>query len=186
MEATARKLGEEMAETVLQIIYGEKYLSPLKRKRINDFWDFCHAQFWPCQNFTETEKEKFKDLIADHFICDDPNQRFVELIERAILAKRYIRRRVGRYIAKPIDWLNINFRFGLSGTARWYQELEEQRLTVPHYNEAVAFLAEAVLSFCKNTNPEEIEHVRNELIKDKQYDLWNMYNRAIIHFLFIN
>ncbi len=183
---TARKLEEQIAENFMKIIYGDKYLSPVKKKRINDFWDFCHAQFWPCQNFSETEKAAFKELIADHFNCDDANAKFVELIERTILAKRYIKRRNGRYVAKPIDWLNINFRFGLSGTAYWYKELVEQRKTVPHYNEAVAFLASAILSFCKNTNPEEIEEVRNQLLENKQYDLWNMYNRAIIHFLFIN
>ena len=62
---TARKLEEQIAENFMQIIYGEKYLSPVKRKRINDFWDFCHAQFWPCQNFTDVEKEKFKEWLNE-------------------------------------------------------------------------------------------------------------------------
>ncbi len=185
MEAV-RKLEDQITENFMKIIYGDKYLSPVKRKRINDFWDFCHAQFWPCQNFTEQEKQKFKELITDHFTGDDANKKFIELIERAILAKRYIKRRSGRYIAKPIDWLNIHFKFGLSGTANWYQELVKQRKTVPHYNEAVTFLARAVLSFCKNLNSQEVEAVRNQLIEDRQYDLLNMYNRAIIHFVFIN
>lgn len=184
MEAV-RKLDEQIAESFLRIIYGEKYMSPVKMKRINDFWDFCHAQFWPCQNFTEMEKAKFKELIAEHF-DGDADEKFIELVQRAILAKRYIKRRVGRYVAKPIDWLNINFRYGLSGTAYWYQEIMEQRETVPHYNEAIEFLAKAILSFCKHTNPQEIEEVRNQLIENRQYDLLNMYNRAIIHFLFIN
>lgn len=183
--ATARKLGEEMAEAVLQIIYGDKYLSPLKKKRINDFWDFCHATFWPCQNFTEAEKQKFRELIAEHF-TGDPNEKFVELVERAILVKRYIRRGFGRFVAKPIDWLNIHFRYGLSGTAHWHKEMMEQRKTVPYYNDGVVFLAVAIQSFCENTNTGEIEEVRNLLIESKQYDLLNIYNRAIIHFLFIN
>lgn len=182
---TARKLEQQIEENFLRIIYGDKYLSPLKKQRINDFWDFCHATFWPCQNFTEAEKAEFKTLIAEHF-DGDSNRKFLELVERAILAKLYIDRRVGRYVAKPIDWLNINFRYGLSGTAYWHQEMMEQRQTVPYYNESIVFLAAAILSFCENTNPEEIEEVRNLLIESRQYKLLNIYNRALIHFLFIN
>jgi hypothetical protein len=185
MEA-ARKLDQEIAESVLQIIYGGKYISPLKRKRINAFWDFCYATFWSNQNFAEAEKEKFKELIADHFAgVDDPNQKFIELVERAVLAKRYIRRRSSRYITKPIDWLNINFKKGLSGTASWYKELNEQRKTVPHYNEGIAVLANGILDFSKFGRSQQITEYRKHLIKMEQYDLVFLYQNAIIHLLFI-
>ena len=185
MEA-ARKLDQEIAETVLQIIYGDKYISPLKRKRINAFWDFCYATFWSNQNFSEAEKEKFRELIADHFAgADDPNQKFIELVERAILAKRYIRRSPSRYIAKPMDWLNISFKKGLSGTVNWYKEVNEQRKTVPHYNEGIAVLANAILDFSKFARQQQIAEYRNHLIKMDQFDLLFLYQNAIIHLLFI-
>lgn len=183
--ATAKKLQEEITETFLKIVYGEKYLSPLKKKRIDDFWDFCHATFWPCQNFTDAEKEKFRELIAEHF-TGDPDEKFLELIERAILVKRYIRRGFGRFVASPIDWLDIRYSYGLTGTAPWRNDMMERRKTLPHYNDSVVFLALSILIFCENKSTGTVEKVRDTLIKSKNYDLLNIYNRAIIHFLFIN
>src|SRR5437868_6598554 len=118
----------------LRIIFGGLHTGK-KQKRINDFWVFCHSTFWSRENFTESQQEDFKHLIAEHFRRGtDVDTTFRELIQRAILAKRYVRRGPGRYMPKPADWLNVHFARGLSGTASWYSELAEQRKTVPSYN----------------------------------------------------
>lgn len=185
MEA-ARKLEEEIVNQLLQIVYGDKYLSPLKKKRINDLWDICYATIWPKENFSKTEIETFKVLIADHFIgSENADEKFAELIERVVLAKRYINRRQGRYISKPIDWLNIHFKTGLQGTEKWYKQVTDQRKTVPHYNEGIKLLSEALLSFSKHQKTNEIEQYREEFIKQKQHDLLFYYTNAIMHLLFI-
>lgn len=180
---TARKTeAEETVDFFLRIIYGDKYYAPIKRKRINDFWSFCHSTFWPNENFTQEQVNEFKALIADHFKgAKDINGKFKELIERAALVKRYLRRREGRYISKPADWLNINFLFGLSNTARWYKELTEQRKTVPHYNEGIAYLAEAILSYSKYRKPQEVAKWREAFIADKHTDLMQLYMNAVAY-----
>jgi hypothetical protein len=179
---TAKK--NEAAETVdflLRIIYGDKYVAPIKKKRINDFWAFCHSTFWGNENFTPEQIEEFKSLIAEHFKgAHDINAKFLELVERAVLVKRYLRRREGRYIAKPADWFNINFMFGLSGTARWYKELAEQRKTVPHYNEGIGMLAAAILQYSMHRKTSDVTSQREQLIAAKQIDLAQLYMNAVV------
>lgn len=187
MEA-ARKINEQFeTEIFLKLIKGGLYQTAKKQQRINDFWIFCHSTFWSTENFTSEEQEKFKQLIADHFKgCDNPNKKFKELVQRAVMAKRYIQRRSGRYIAKPIDWFNIYFKTGLSGTEKWYREMIIQRVTVPHYNEGIKLLAKAVLDYSKDENPFEVEYYRNEFIKNKQTTLLFLYTNFIMHKEFIN
>ena len=78
---------------------------------------------------------QFENLIAEHFnTLKKPTKVFEEIIERVCLAKRYVNRKRGRYLSKPIDWLNISYHKGLSGTEGWYQEVCLQcQLHIAHY-----------------------------------------------------
>src|SRR6202007_2144375 len=101
-----RKINTELeTEVILKLIKGGLYQPSKKETRINHFWVFCHSTFWSTQNFSEKEVEKFKALIAEHFKDNEKvNHKFKELVERATMAKRYIKRRWWRYITKPMDW----------------------------------------------------------------------------------
>ena len=184
----AKKINEEFETTILlKVIKGGLYETARKQQRINDFWIFCHSTFWSTENFSKEEQEKFKQLIEAHFEgCESVNKKFRELVERAAMAKRYIKRRWWRYIVKPAEWLNINYKFGLSGTESWYKEVAIQRVTVPEYNEGIKLLSKAVLDYSKDQNPFEVEYYRNEFIKAKQNDLLFLYTNFIMHMEFIN
>ena len=94
--------------------------------------------------FTPNETKSFKSLLEVYF--KDKGfffYFFVEFCERILLAKRYVARRSGRYVAKPIDYLNIHFKFGIAGTEDWYKQLEQQRKLVPQYTKALRGLPKA-------------------------------------------
>jgi hypothetical protein len=189
MSATKILKTELQKETIItfRVIRGGLYSHSIREKRVNDFWTFCHSTFWSNELFTEEEQQEFKMLIADHFKDGkDADEVFFQLLQRATLAKRYIKRRSTRYISKPSDWLNINFKKGLAGTENWLKEVEDQRLTVPTYNEGIELLAEAILSWTKKGNADDVMNYREKFIVSKQFDLLFLYTNAIMHFQYIN
>ena len=148
---------------------------------------FCQAALWNNQQFAKEEIKEFKFLISEHFTKGKSiNKTFRQLVERVCLAKRYVARKKGRYISKPVDWLNINYKNGLASTKAWYKSVQEQRESVPHYNEGIALLSEAVLNFCEHRNILDILHFRKELIQQKQYDLLQIYMNSILHIDYFN
>lgn len=171
----------------MRVVKSNLFPTTKREKRIEQFWLLCQAAFWNTQQFTHAEVAEFKILIRDHFKgYKNVDKTFKELAERVCLAKRYVTRRKGRYISKPVDWLNINYKNGLAGTASWYKVVEEQRKTVPHYNEGIALLARAVLHYCEKRNFLDIYNFRKELIKLKQHDLVHIYMNTIMHIHFLN
>lgn len=171
----------------LKVIKGGLFPTTKREKRIEQFWLFCRATFWNTQQFTDAEIAEFKLLIGEHFKRNkNVDVVFKQLIERVCLAKRYVTRRKGRYISKPIDWLNINYKNGLAGTAGWYKIVQEQRETVPHYNEGIAYLAKAVYKYCETRNFLDMLINRKELIRLKQHDLLQIYMNTIMHIQYFN
>lgn len=171
----------------LRVVKGNLFPRTTREKRIEQFWLLCHATFWNGQQFTDAETCEFKELIAEHFKRNrNVDAVFKQLVERVCLAKRYVTRKKGRYISKPIDWLNINYKNGLAGTASWYKDVVAQRETVPHYNEGISLLAKAVYKFCETRNVLDILNYRKDLIRLKQQDLLQIYMNTIMHVHYFN
>ena len=62
-----KKQIEQETQFQFRIIRGGLY-SPTKReKRLHDFWTFCHSTFRSTEIFTQSQEEKFKDLISAYF-----------------------------------------------------------------------------------------------------------------------
>ncbi len=174
-----RKL--KSARPLLRIVKGGKS-DPMKSV-IENTWIFIHAALWPNEEFTNNEEEQFKQLISEHFnFSDNPNSVFEELIERVCLVKRFISRKQSRYVAKPIDWLNIHYYAGLTGTAGWYDEVCLQRATVPQYNYGLRLLSKAITKYLQEPTVKTIVNYRKKLIAEKQFDLLQIFNNSIIHF----
>jgi hypothetical protein len=190
--STVRKINSvkvEKRQTVTHLKVVKSIYKPLEisTSRIDQFWIFCNAVLWPNQQFQNAEIKEYKKLIAEHFRNSrNYDKTFKQLIERVCLAKRYVARRKGRYISKPVDWLNINYKNGLAGTASWYKVVEKQRKTVPHYNEGIAKLSEAVLSYCIIPSLFDIRCNYKKLITLKQYDLVQLYVNTIMHMQYLN
>lgn len=187
MEAL-RKINTEIeTEIHLRVVRGGLCPPSKKDARISHFWTFCHSTFWSTENFSVEEVEKFKALIAEHFKDGEKvNYKFKQLVERATLAKRYVKRKWWRFITKPMNWLDIDFKFGLAGTESWYKDVLFQRMFQPDHNEGIKLLAKAVLDYSKDQNPYEVEYYRNEFIKLRQNDLLFLYTNFIMHMEFIN
>lgn len=154
---------------------------------INGIWVMAYSTFWNNKQFSISEKDQLKKLIAEHFENKKSSKlNFKELVERICLAKRFVARRKGRYISKPIDWLNINYRNGLEGTASWLEAVNEQRKTVPHYNEGITTLATAILKFTESPTASVYYRFRTKLIAKKQFDLLQIFQNTIINLQYIN
>jgi len=172
----------DISQLFLKIIKGDLFKPSKTEILIDDFWSFCHASLWNTETFSESEITEFKKLIGEYFkFSINPEAKFKELVERVCLVKRYLSRRSTRYVSKPIDWLNIRYKNGLAGTRIWFLKVEQQRATVPHYNEGVSLLAQAILKYSDSRNILDMLYYRRELIKLKQTDLLQIYMNAIMH-----
>lgn len=149
---------------------------------INGIWKVAQSALWFNKNFSPKEKEKLKELVAEHFYNGKNNKlNFQELVERICLAKRYVARKRGRYISKPQDWLNINYPLGLAGTAAWLKNVNEVRANVPEYNKGINTFAKAIIKFIKNPSDSTFYKYRRLLIEQKQFDLLQIFNNTIIN-----
>lgn len=174
-------------EVNLKLIKGGLYPSTLKEKACENFWLVCKATFWNTQQFTEEQEQEFKTLITGHFEgTKNLRVTFEQLVERVCLTKRYLTRSKGRYISKPIDWLNINYKNGFACTEKWYIIVKQQRKLVPHYNEGIALFAEAIYNYTQRKSTLEMLYYRKELIQLKQHDLLQLYMNCIMHIQYFN
>lgn len=165
----------------LRVVKGGKS-NPLN-SIVDNTWIFIHAALWCNNEFSANEETQFQNLIAEHYNTHkNPTKVFEEIIERVCLAKRYVNRKRGRYLSKPIDWLNLHYHKGLSGTEGWYQEVCLQRLTVPEYNKGITLLAKAITKYLQEPTIKTIVTYRKKLIAEKQFDLLQIFNNSIINF----
>ena len=146
-------------------------------------WIFIHSALWCNTEFSKREEKQFLNLIAEYYNTDKKADKvFEELIERVCLAKRYVNRKRGRYLSKPIDWLNIHYHKGLAGTEGWYKEVCLQRITVPKYNKGITLLAKAITKYLQEPSLKTIVQYRKKLIAERQFDLLQIFNNSIISF----
>lgn len=166
---------------IFQIIRGGRYNSGNTQKLVNDLWLICHSTFWSDETFSEKEVARFKTLISAHLDgYKNAEEKFTELIERIIMAKDYISRRPWRYIAKPNEWLNINYRYGLAGTAAWYKRLTQERSASPSHKKELQLVAEALLDYSMNQDTDAVRAYTQILCEYGQYDLLRLYVNAIL------
>lgn len=155
-------------------------------RRTTDYWIFCHSTFWPNEDFSESEQYKFRSLIAEHFNgCENIDDKFKELIQRAILAKRYVEEKTYRYMEPAGAWLNIRFLNGLSGTSKWFEAIQEHRRDKQDFNEGLTRFAEAILKYAEARNIIDIVFYRQVFLKHKEYGLLQLYLNFLIHYQFI-
>jgi hypothetical protein len=154
---------------------------------IHATWLLAHAALWPTRTFSEEEKKEFLTLIASYYRGRiNKVQCFEQIAQRILLAKRFVLRGRGRWIAKPSDWLNIHYVNGIAGTKQWYTEMVEQRKKVPHYNEGLKIFAESIWNFYVNPTSAEYQKLRDKLSEKKQYDLIAILNQVAALKVFSN
>ena len=142
----------------------------------------AQSTLWNKTAFSKKELAHLSELMAEHFDNGQhPRKTFLEIIQRICLAKRYLSREKGRYIAKPVDWLNIFYYNGLSGTAAWLEDVKSQRKTCPEYNKGIKIFAEAVLNLIEKPQSPSLEKYRSLLIKNRQFDLLQAYANILLN-----
>jgi len=156
-------------------------------KRTEEFFVFCHSMLWSTRDFKENEQNNCKRLIAEHFKgSSNLDETFKDLVEKVVLAKRYVLEKPYRFIAEPQDWLNIKFYNGLTGASKWHEALQEQRKLTPDFGESLTVFSEAILNYSEQRNILDIVFYRHIFISLKAWDLLQWYMNAIMHYQFIN
>jgi hypothetical protein len=135
-------------------------------------WQIAQAALWPDKNFTDQQKDEYKSLITGYYRGSKNKVAcFKQIVQRILLAKRYVNRNKGRYIPKPSDWLNIHFTYGISGTKTWYEKIKEERKKVPHYNEGIKTFADKAWDYLNTPTANNYHVLYNEIVEQEQYDL---------------
>lgn len=156
-------------------------------KRTEDFFVFCHSMLWSTKDFSEEQQNTYKRLIAEHFkTSSDVDETFKDLVEKVVLAKRYVLEKPYRFIAEPKDWLNIKFYNGLSGANKWHDALQEQREITPNFGESLRIFSEAILNYAEQRNVLDIVFYRQLFIRLQVWDLLQWYMNSVMHYQFIN
>lgn len=184
--SAVRKTQKKKEAKVIQLKLIKGGRTPDLDKLVHGLWTLAYSSLWNNREFSINETEQLKDLLSEHFENNKNCKRnFKDLVERICLAKRFVSRRRGRYISKPIDWLNINYKNGLSGTASWLEEVKEQRKAVPHYNEGITTLANGILKYMESPNIMVFLRYRRMLLEQKQFDLLQIFQITIINLQYI-
>jgi len=158
-----------------------------KVKLVDQLWIYAHSMLWGAQDFKEDEQTTFKKCISEYFVnSTNVEGTFRELVERIVLAKRYVLEKPYRFIASPREYLNPKFYNGLESTAKWYRALQEQKQRDPNFGETLEIFSEAILNYATNQNILDIVFYRQIFISLEIYDLLQWYMNAIMHYQFIH
>jgi hypothetical protein len=183
---TVRKI-KTVGFTPLRVVRNSNKQKLTVEKYITTAWLFAQAALWVNRSFSKKEIEQFKELIEEYFNEKGFSQKaLTEFLEKVCLVKRYLARGKGRYVSKPIDWLNINYKNGITGTQRWYNEVQVQRKLVPQYNKGIRLLAKAVAKYIDIPTGEVYSIFRNKLIEERQFDLVQVLNSTVVGMNYLN
>ena len=173
--------------TQLKIIKGDLFNTVKRVKRTQDLLNFSQSLFWPERNFSEKRQLELKLRIAEHFReSKDIDKTFRELVERTVLAKRWVEEEEYRTILRPELWFNIDRIDGLYFTHGLYGKMLTQRKTIPSYQCGLTVFSEAILNYCESKNVLDIYAYREQFIALRRLDLLQYYYNAVIHIQFIN
>ncbi|TRU49827.1 MAG: hypothetical protein EWV91_07080 [Microcystis aeruginosa Ma_QC_Ca_00000000_S207] len=135
-------------------------------------WQVAQSALWADKVFTDTDKEEFLSLISEYYRGSKNKPAcFKQIVQRILLARRYVKGNKYRYIAKPADWLNIHFRYGISGTKTWYERIREERKKVPHYHEGIKLFADGAWEYLSSPTAEHYNRLHAQLFQREQHDL---------------
>jgi hypothetical protein len=161
--------------------------SIMLEKRCQDLLTFSNAVLWPDETFSEEKKMSLLPLITEHFRdSNNINQTFRELVERTVMAKRWVDEKEYRTLLSPAFWFNINRIDGLYSTHSLYGKMLTQKKTIPSYQFGLTVISEAVLRFCQHQNILHINGYRDQFIKLNRMDLLQYYFSAVMHIQFVN
>lgn len=175
------------AMPTLKVVKGDLFNTIKRITRTQDLLNFSQSILWPERNFSENKKLQLQSLIAEHFRdSKDIDQTFRELVERTVMAKRWVDEKEYRFILKAEQWFDINRIDGLYFTHGMYGRMLTQRRTIPSYEFGLTVISEAVLRYCEKKNVLDIYNYREQFIKLNRMDLLQYYFNAVMHIQFIN
>ncbi len=143
-------------------------------------WQVAQSALWADKVFSDQDKDEFFSLISGYYRGSKNKVAcFKQVIQRILLARRYVNRNRNRYIPKPADWLNIHFTYGISGTKGWYERIKEERKKVPHYNEGIKLFADGVWTFVNTPTAANYLNLHGNLFERDQHDLIEVLHHLV-------
>lgn len=176
------------SKTRAKVIHLEAFRQPteiLTDKLINCLWHVAKGSLWMNCDYSSEEISHFKELLAQHFYNGkNSKQNFRELVQRIFLTKFFELSEGGSYPTKPQNWLSIHYPKGLSQESEWQDKLNEIKKEEHLHDQGIMTLSKGILKYHDCPDQIVFNRYRRLLIKQKQYDLLEIFYRTIINLQF--
>lgn len=153
-------------------------------QQVNQFtgyaWKIVYTALWNTKQFAAPEIENAKEFISS-FLQQGNNckLKYLEFVQRVLLARQYISSHPGTYIPVPSQWFSTENVKGFLGTEKWYSAIQQTRAAMPLYKQALKAFAEAVLETTQTFKAKDFHYWRNYFIQQNTNGLLNLYLSTI-------
>jgi hypothetical protein len=181
MTAAVKTINVNLATLQVQKSYAE-YLQELNLLAACA-WQIVYTALWNTKEFAAPEIENAKAFIGTFLQQGDDHQaKYMEFVQRVLLARQYISTHPGTYIPLPSQWLSVQNSNGFLGTAKWYAAVQQTRQALPLYKQPLRAFAEAVLQTTQTCKAKDFHNWRSYFIQPNTNGLLNLYLSTIANF----
>jgi hypothetical protein len=138
------------------------------------------------KNYSEHDNNTALQFIEEFFMSKTNNstknlsEAFNEFIFRVQLTRKYIHAAPGRFVPKPIIWLDPKNEKGFSGTESWHKITKKKQEKIKNYYSHIKLVGELYKKYVQTPTFDMYASGRQRLskIEDKQY--LQLYDKSIL------
>lgn len=189
MRTTARKKTERIStRSVLRVVKTIRVTDkPATIQKLADTaWNFAYTALWNSTVFSTQEKRAAKAMIEEIISAGKtPLKNYKAFCQRVLLARQYVNANPNRYIPLPTIWLDQENLTGYAGTASWYENIQDIRVSLPNYKTELKAFAEAILEMSEESTAANFQYWRNYFIDNKATGLLGLFLCTIANAAFM-
>jgi hypothetical protein len=153
----------------------------------NIAWYIVYTALWNTEQLSLEEKHFAINAIRECLQQSNNHQKkFNEFVQRVVMARQYINCHPGTYAPIPSRWFDPANKKGFTGTAKWFQSLEEMRASILDYKEPLKVFASAINETIHACSPKVFHEWRNYFIAKRSQGLLNLYLSIIANYKMFN
>lgn len=185
MTAAVKNIRSDANNLQVQKSYAE-YQQELTRLT-NCAWQVVYTALWNTKQFSAAETEIAKAFISSFLHQANSHKiKYLEFVERVLLARIYVSSHPGKYIPLPSDWFSTKNTNGFMGTEKWYKAMQQTRAALPLYRQPLKAFAEAISETTQTGLAKDFHYWRSYFIQQNTNRLLNLYLSTIANFSFCN
>ena len=146
-------------------------------------WQIAYTALWNTQQFTPGETAAAKEFISSFIQLRQSHKlQYAAFVQRVLLARQYINSHPGTYIPVPSQWFSAGNKMGFEGTQNWLLSVEQTRVSMPLYKQAIKDFSEDILQTVQSGKPTCFHHWRSYFIQQKSNGLLNLYLSSLANY----